>query len=56
MPTSLSPALLCLTLSAALILTLNAQPAHQTLDLLSKEHARCKSSARNDQPHRMAGH
>ena len=42
MPTSLSPALLCLTLSAALILTLNAQPAHQTLDLLSKEHARCK--------------
>ncbi|NMA39990.1 MAG: hypothetical protein GX937_07395, partial [Lentisphaerae bacterium] len=42
MPTSLSPARLCLILSAALILALNAQPAHQTLDLLSKEHARCK--------------
>ena len=42
MPTSLSPVFLCLTLSTALILTLHAQPAHQTLDLLAKEHAPCK--------------
>lgn len=33
---------LCLTLSAAFMFTLNAQPASKTLDLLSKEHAPCK--------------
>ncbi|HOG51880.1 MAG TPA: hypothetical protein PKY10_14920, partial [Lentisphaeria bacterium] len=42
MSTSLSPTLLCLTLSTALTVILNAQPAQQTLDLLSKEHAACK--------------
>ena len=42
MSTFLPPAFLCLTLSTALILSLNAQPARQTLDLLSKEHAPCK--------------
>lgn len=42
MPTSFSPALLCLTLSTTLILALNAQPAPdalKVLDLLSREHA-----------------